>query len=535
MSHLTRFHCKYILKSSFFKVSYLLTLLLFAAFIFALNIKQIQHVNYIIRFDSLAYIEIVLEIILFCLAAFFASQKKVLELTCLYSRAQVEMSMAISTILCSLLLCLIPVAYVLGASIIEKTEFQFTLLAIIYVIMRWWAIIIATESLAFFLSAFFNNNFIYILSLPAAVLLSYLNEYILSWLFFENAGMLSNLFSLQKPFIFGLDMDYPGPRVDLFMVSKFLCVLLFSSLAFCLIWLIYTKKNRFIAFALVLFLLAAEIVSILFWIKLYPENYTYDGKLYISDYAPQNWRVSYYDGAIRLSENTSVECKLGIVPASNADEMLTMRLDSGFTINEIKVNDTPCSFSREENYIKLQMPANSAEEEIVLSFSYSGRISYLSDISSINIYTSWFSSALPANFAFLPIIDGDTGEKEYSLEVAARNTVISNLPVTNTEPNKYVLHGNASTCCLFMGYFSCETKNGITLFHAKYNNLTDYWGELDKFSERRWLDPYTYELYDGQGKLPNKVFVIYYLYGVLGFPVVFDDYVMINYGYPSAR
>ena len=50
---------------------------------------------------------------------------------------------------------------------------------------------------------------------------------------------------------------------------------------------------------------------------------------------------------------------------------------------------------------------------------------------------------------------------------------------------------------------------------------------------RRYLNPHTYELASGAIAKPQKVFMIYYLYGIVGNPVVFNDYIMLNYGFPG--
>lgn len=67
MKYLSVFYSKHILKTPFFLLAYGIIALIFMAFNLALDYGDIEHTNYIVRFDSLAYIEIVLVAIVFAL------------------------------------------------------------------------------------------------------------------------------------------------------------------------------------------------------------------------------------------------------------------------------------------------------------------------------------------------------------------------------------------------------------------------------------------------------------------------------------
>ena len=105
MKYLSVFYSKHILKTPFFLLAYGIIALIFMAFNLALDYGDIEHTNYIVRFDSLAYIEIVLVAIVFCIAAYFAQEKNGLEQMCLYSKAQIEINKIVMTIVCSLSFC----------------------------------------------------------------------------------------------------------------------------------------------------------------------------------------------------------------------------------------------------------------------------------------------------------------------------------------------------------------------------------------------------------------------------------------------
>ena len=44
------------------------------------------------------------------------------------------------------------------------------------------------------------------------------------------------------------------------------------------------------------------------------------------------------------------------------------------------------------------------------------------------------------------------------------------------------------------------------------------------------MDSRTMEIVQGGFDKPEKAFLIYDLYGVVGFPVVYDGYILLNYG-----
>ena len=133
MKYLSVFYSKHILKTPFFLLAYGIIALIFMAFNLALDYGDIEHTNYIVRFDSLAYIEIVLVAIVFCIAAYFAQEKNGLEQMCLYSKAQIEINKIVMTIVCSLSFCFIPALFIILSAAIERTELKFTVLSLVSV------------------------------------------------------------------------------------------------------------------------------------------------------------------------------------------------------------------------------------------------------------------------------------------------------------------------------------------------------------------------------------------------------------------
>ena len=274
MKYLSVFYSKHILKTPFFLLAYGIIALIFMAFNLALDYGDIEHTNYIVRFDSLAYIEIVLVAIVFCIAAYFAQEKNGLEQMCLYSKAQIEINKIVMTIVCSLSFCFIPALFIILSAAIERTELKFTVLSLVYAIIRWAIIIIITETTAYALASIMKSRSVYFFCIPCTVIFSYLNIYIFLRLFGKNAEKISNFFSLQKTFINGLDMDYPGPRIDLFLISKVLCACVFLFLIMSIMWFFLSNKHRRIAGLALIGCFVGEVISVAYWNALYPEYYS---------------------------------------------------------------------------------------------------------------------------------------------------------------------------------------------------------------------------------------------------------------------
>lgn len=83
-----------------------------------------------------------------------------------------------------------------------------------------------------------------------------------------------------------------------------------------------------------------------------------------------------------------------------------------------------------------------------------------------------------------------------------------------------------------MGYFTSFTVNETTVYRAKYNKVTNYREVFSSAFKYSHFDPYTGE--KSELPLSNKptVLLIYDLYGVLGYPVQYNDYWIMNYGFP---
>ena len=160
----------------------------------------------------------------------------------------------------------------------------------------------------------------------------------------------------------------------------------------------------------------------------------------------------------------------------------------------------------------------------------------MSDTNNIDIFTTKMAAALPPGFAFLPQAD-DGNPVCYDLDVSSGNTVISNLNVENIEQNHcYKIQGISSSVCIFSGFLSEQRVGESICYRAKYNVRTDYAALYEKMlTLGAFIDARNgiveMKNQDMDSRNPQKVFLIFYFYDTGGFPICYDDYVLMNYGY----
>ena len=504
--------------------------LMFFLFFFVV-LNNSPFINYTFFLDALAYYEIALFILSFCLSAYFSHKNHTLEKICFVEKQKYVVASFLSVLLASYIVCLIPVSYILIASLKEGTGLFFNLLSAVYFLLRWISILSISQAIGYLVGFLIKKNIVYLLAAPFSILFSHLNEIFFSkFLKGEILLKISNLFSLQKPFMNAIDIDYSGPRIDLLFIVKQLIVL---TLVFLLISIIKMLLNKKIKLKSIMYFCSSTIILGLLtygYICLFPQSYNYSDKLYALKDIDNGYKIRSYEGSIHLSENSNFYC---IFEVEKGEGDLTVRLDKAFQIENLFIDGNSIKFSKIGDYIFIPQAELPPVQSFKIELSYSGRVQYINDVNCVNIYTSFISSALPPNFAFIPIIDGDRSIKNYSFDVVSSNNVISNLVVDNLgNTNHYRVNGVSSSFCIFSGFLETVEKDGMTIYRTKYNQRTDYWNEYQDSLSRGYLDPYTGVLMDDIPPFrPKKVFMIYYLYGIVGYPVAFDNYVMLNYGY----
>lgn len=497
----------------------------------------IHPINYTAVIEGLEYVEVGLYVLAFCHGMYCSHQSCLLEEICFIPRPAIVMSKLWASIIATSTVCLIPTGFILISSVREGTDILFTLNALCFTLIRWLCLLLAANTLGFPLGYLVKNTYSYILAAPAALLSGYFNKSLFDQLFAplfgyrSKEGMIAaELFSATDSHVSAADMDYPGSRVDLYFLLDALFLVLASLLLIWLLHLAVSKRLSVKKLAAGALLAGAVVSTVSVYASLCPSEYRCEDKLFHVDYQPQPYEITSYEGKFKLSEFSRFSGSFTVQPTGEQGaDTLAIRLDGCFTVDELTCGGNPAEYTRYGDFLTMDAPS----EPTTFDITYHGRVYYRSDIGCVNLFTSWLSAALPANFAFVPLIDGDLGAKDYDIRVTSGNTVISNLDVTQ-EGNQYRLHGKASSICLFAGFLTEYQQGGVTICRTRYNAATNYDAVLTyALSLRNYLDPNTFEMKSGAFDLPSKVFLIYGLYGTYGAgsPIVYDDHMLLNYGY----
>ena len=501
---------------------------------FGFNIYLIRHyTNFLYFFNGLEYMDAVMYVLLFCVAAFFAQQKYTLEKVCFIPTGKIICMRYLSVAAASSVIILLPVLFMAVSAVLEGVSVAYTLLCILYAVIR-WIIIIATAEAAGFLAGFATKSvFSYLFSIPFAFVFTILNENLFTFIFksdFDNLYKFVNLFSIQRMFLNGLEVEYRGPQLDMALFSKLFLALALFFTVFFIIRIIAQKKIKLKAAAGALVSAAFVFIFSYLFLTFHPVRYEVDQKLYIQNYNPQPFEIVSISGDINLNEWSYYSLSVRI-NGSGSQTPVTLRLDESMQINKFEILGQPVSYEREGDLVTF----DSTGGDFTLDISCRGRVSYVSSVNSTNIYTSATSCALPPDFAFLPKIDGDRSKKQYNLFVTSLNTLVSNLDISRSG-NTYTLTGSASEACIFTGFLS-EYHNGeSTIYRAKYNQITDYDAVYDRYvnHSRFVFDRHKNEAVDGDVLPLAKTFIIYCDYGTAGFAIPYDDFNLISSGSVSA-
>lgn len=531
MRNLVKINFKIIFLSPIIYLYYMFISFFFLFFIYIIG-KSSDSINYSFSLDLLAYLEIAIFILTFCISVYCIQQKHLLEDICYIPRKKTILYRMFTLLLSCSLICLLPITYMMYNEFINGTSFIFMIMSLIYFLIRWTSFILISLLFGGFFGLLVQSRIVYLIAAPLSVLFSHLNVVMLKRVVNnEILAKLSNLLSLQRPFIHGLEVDYASPRIDLLFLLKFLVILFLSGLIVSLIYVVLSRLKRFRGMVGIVVSGMLLIITSNSYLYHAPIRYQYIDKIYHYAASSQDAVITDYSGQIKLSEYSHFNLKVNIEKGYIGD-LLTFRLDNAFIIDAIVYDNKTMKYTRNNDLLTLSDESLRDAGEYTIDFSYQGRIQYVSDIDGINIYTSYFSSALPPNFAFIPLLDGSHSTTNYDLVVNSFNTVISNVNTVHFAPGQYYVNGTASSICLFSGFFDSDEYNGMVIYKSMYNFQTDYISVYDDSMRRRFFDPRTQQYYEKTSENHEKVFMIYYLYGVSGAPVEYDGYIMINYGFP---
>ncbi len=529
--NLIKLNFKLIFRSAVFWICSVIFIFAFGLTVFMYD--YLEFVNYSLILSQSGYIIIILFILCFISAVYFSHNKTVLEQSCLTPVHIVYKSKFAAVLISFMTFCIIPVCFFLVLEIIEKNGILFFSLTILYMVIYLIGIISVATTLGFLTGYIVRPFYAYIFSIPFAVIFSILFQNTIFKIFgyYKDISFrIYHMITMNSFFGEGVEVEYRGPNLNILFLIKFLMTMVVALLLCFILFQVLRGKVRTFSAVGTVFCVAAYIgLAAAFW-KYHPVRYNDLEKLYILDYKQQPYEITSYSGDINLKEWSDYSISVGIKKTGEADG-LTLRLDQSMKIKSLDIDGKDVDYKRFGDILEIDCN----KEEFTLNLSCGGRISYVNELHSVNIYTTNTSCALPPEFAFLPKIDGDKSKKQYDLSVKSNNTLISNLDF-NKENGVYKLSGNSQNMCLFSGFLTQTEIDGITFYHASCSrklqkSFEAYYSRMNSNSISVF-NPDTYDLEKYSGDEKSKVFMIYYLYGNNNFFVVYDDYMMYNYGYP---
>lgn len=423
----------------------------------------------------------------------------------------------------------------------------YTASAVLLHTSRLFVVILFAHTCGFVISYLTKNTLSVLLVLPLLALFSVFNNFVLGvfGLCDEMGDLIPSLFSFNM--LFGeLPLDtYAGPRFDVLNLCKNLNFVFFC-LSVVLVMFFFLRRKKASLSGIIISVSAAAcavlcITSVCTFIKLFPTEYDYTYHAILSPDSPEATgdHIIKCAGEVTLGEWSEFSVDIS-AEDRNDDDMITFGLDDCFEIKEISANGKALRFDRNGKIVNIF----DADVTETIRIKYRGRPFYKTDTSNGEIHTSAFCGALPVGFAFLPITgSGDT--TEYDLNVKAKNTVVSNLSCdysdgylgATVDYNTYRFKGESSAVCMFYGYFDSFEKDGVTVYHGKYDDLSDYENEgfirAFRYRKRNYSGSggdKLQEVSDNEKRNCKKLFLIYYTYHSSTFPCYFDNCVYYGYG-----
>lgn len=486
--------------------------------------------NYYSVISALAYVEMIFACFAFCVAVVFARKRALLEQVCFVPKSKASTVCVVSVMLSAWLIILVPVVFCIAMTLVRHISAVFCLRVIVYTALRWMGFLAFFVALGFLLGRVIKSAFVYLLSAPAAILFSNFNESILWRLFGDPSHMdkFTTLLSIQHMYASTMHLDYAAPNIDLFFISKIIVCALVSAILLYSLNLAYKNRRTAAHYAVLALLIISFGLSAFCYTRLFPEKIDESQKLTIAAENDSGYSVSGYSGDISLSEHCRVNCTVNLSGPGDGTP-LKLKLDGAFSIESISCGGE-LSYERSGDYITINDPAVTESAASEIKLSYSGRLFYCDSTYNMTIFSTLSAAALPPEFAFLPMIDGDNVQKDYALSVTAGNTVVSNLE-TEKHGDVYSLSGQSKRICIFAGNFEEHTENGISIVTAR-----DY--KADYTEAMRWLKQSGCRNLDiGEmqafGELsPNRIFYIscsLEMMNIAGAPIFFDDCLIIDH------
>ena len=429
-----------------------------------------------------------------------------------------------------LVVCLLPIGYIVISAFIEKTQLIYVFSTFIVIVGRWVGIILIAHSVSYMCANLMKSCYVYSFVVPLTIVFTCFNEIIINRIPIDEDSKtkVAELLSLNRLFVSGMELDFTGLRINRLFIWKSLTVF-FTSLLFLWITVLIKCKGKKQVIIIDAFLAMCIIASAIQYNCVFPKKYDSIEKIFPKK-VTRSYYIESYSGEISLNSKSVFKNIVVCLCNPQKEKSIILRLDESFSVKRILCLDSELEFERRGDFLLINL-MDYEKENVVLSFDYAGEVSYYSETCNLDIFTEPFSTSLPPRFAFLPTID-DEREAYYSISIKSYNQILSNLKV-DKQDNIYSLSGYSNVVCVYSGYFKEITKHEMSIYCAKYNKQTNYDNVFDLYLSLPLKDQYNMVFEESMtDAVPiTKIFFIYYFYGTNGFPVKYDDFIIMNYGY----
>ena len=520
-----------------------LTVNVLIALVSAWAMSSVEAANNYYRFYAVLYFELLIAVSSFAFSSFMAGKQNTIANVCFIHAPSAFIGKYLTVFILQLPVCLFSVIYNLCGIAQYEFNLSYTFSAVWVHGIRTLTALFIFHTAGYILGYLIKNPLCVLLSVPTLLIFSFLNESLFS--FFNpsvtDESIITSLLTTNVMYLAVREIGYAGPIYDMLDFTKSL-FFLFMCLTLILFPCTFIAKKRKIIYSAVSAIMdIACTVSIFAFIEFSPQSYAYAKEAVLYPESPNSTGdyIEICHGSIDLGQWSDFSIDIKAVD-KNADGKITFSLDKCFKIESFILNGKEAQYKRDGNTVSCE-----AEKQNEISLKYSGRAYYKTDNHGYaDVFTMAHSACFPVGFAFVPLT-GYADVTSYDLTVNAQNTVVSNLDYASKvtsegvtfEKVPYRLTGDSSTVAIFCGYFESFDYNGIPVYTAKYDHLSDYAGngiqpvytvpKLDYMPDEG-KDPLA-EVTEEELASIKKIFLIDYACDTRGFPCFFDDVVYRNY------
>lgn len=250
----------------------------------------------------------------------------------------------------------------------------------------------------------------------------------------------------------------------------------------------------------------------------------------------KNWNVESYHMDVDLKSNFHNKCTIKLeTQLLDDNQIIKLKLDSCFHINEILVNGIKTSYKRDNDWLSIQ----TKDKLITLEIDYQGKINYADGLLQKTVFCEDFASYLPEIFAWYPRLQNNQENILFTLNVNSSNPVVSNIKRESNSNNKTLFSGKTKDVFLFSGFIeSVSYQDKIFIvpqaspfrdekdFH-KLQNILDLVEQPNNVLNSPFSFNVTEEMFVNK-QFQTYVFIPYSYDSIGGLPYAIDDICIIN-------